>query len=264
MTDNRFGQGLTAGEPIGVPDLPDVFFEAVRRRFSLDGSGRMLALWRGAGAFLPFAGDFESILLVDPEPGRLAESMWEAERLGIENAIFLEGRREILHPRMGRFRLVIVQDSFLRKDRKRCLSFLANMTEPEGGVVIADVQRYGPPADWQKAALDVLRDRIGGGLSESRPTGSTVWDEQSLPFQYKANCTYRWTQKRTIEQAVTDILSAWPPTLKERADSEEALRAVFKNSEPSGGVLEERLQLTAVFAWNGPDERNESAGGNGC
>src|SRR5690606_4000925 len=119
MTDIRLEQGLAgSGVPIGVPELPKDFFEAVRRRFSLDESGRMLVLWQGAGAFLPFAGDFESILLVDPEPGRLAESMWEAERLGIKNAIFLEGGREVLHPWMGRFRLVIVQDPFLRKDRK--------------------------------------------------------------------------------------------------------------------------------------------------
>ncbi|MEW9033749.1 MAG: hypothetical protein AB2404_13675 [Planifilum fimeticola] len=99
MTDIRLEQGLAeSGVPIGVPELPEDFFEAVRRRFHPDGDGRMLALWRGAGSFLTFSGDFESILIVDPEPGRLAESMWEAERLGIKNAIFLEGGREVLHP----------------------------------------------------------------------------------------------------------------------------------------------------------------------
>ncbi len=134
MTDIRLEQGLAgSGVPIGVPELPKDFFEAVRRRFYPDGDGRMLALWRGAGSFLTFAGDFESILIVDPEPGRLAESMWEAERLGIKNAIFLEGGREVLHPRMGRFRLLIVQDAFLRKDRKRRISYLAKMAGREVG-----------------------------------------------------------------------------------------------------------------------------------
>ena len=100
MTDIRLEQGLLeSGVPIGVSELPEVFFEAVRRRFPFDGDGRMLALWRGAVSFLTFAGDFESILIVDPEPGRLAESLREAERMGIENAIILEGGMEVLHPR---------------------------------------------------------------------------------------------------------------------------------------------------------------------
>lgn len=250
MTDIRLEQGLAeSGVPIGVPELPEDFFEAVRRRFSLDGSGRMMVLWQGAGVFLSFAGDFESILLVDPEPGRMAESMWEAERLGIKNAIFLEGGRRVLHPRMGRFRLVIVQDPFLRKDRKRCLSFLANMTEPEGGVVIADVQRCGPPADWQKAALDVLRDRIGAELSESHPTGSTACDEQSLPFRYTETYTHHWSRKRSISQAVNEILSACCAPIKERAALEGELCAALRKAEPSG-VLVEVLRLNAIFAWN--------------
>ncbi len=261
MTDIRLEQGLAgSGVPIGVSELPEVFFEAVRRRFSLDESGRMLVLWQGAGVFLSFAGDFESILLVDPEPGRMAESMWEAERLGIKNAIFLEGGREVLQPRMGRFRLVIVQDPFLRKDRKRCLSFLANMTEPEGGVVIADVQRCGPPTDWQKAALDVLRDRIGAERSKSHPTGFTAWDEPSLPFRYTETYSHHWSRKRTIGQAVTEILSACCASFKERAVLEEPLRAALRKAEPSG-VLEESLRLSAIFAWNGPD--HGFAGGRG-
>lgn len=261
MTDIRLEQGLAgSGVPIGVPELPKDFFEAVRRRFYPDGDGRMLALWRGAGSFLTFAGDFESILIVDPEPGRLAESLREAERLGIKNAIFLEGGREVLHPRMGRFRLLIVQDAFLRKDRKRRISYLANMTKPEGGVVIADVQRCGPPTDWQKAALDVLRDRIGAERSKSHPTGFTAWDEPSLPFRYTETYSHHWSRKRTIGQAVNEILSACCASFKERAVLEEPLRAALRKAEPSG-VLEESLRLSAIFAWNGPD--HGFAGGRG-
>jgi len=221
----------------------------MRRHFRLDGSGRLLVLWCGAGVFLPLAESFESILIADPEPDRLAEARRDATRMGIRNVIPLEGGAELLHPRMGRFRLVIVQDPFLRKDRKRCLSFLANMTEPEGGVVIADVQRCGPPADWQKAALDVLRDRIGAELSESHPTGSTACDEQSLPFRYTETYTHHWSRKRSISQAVNEILSACCAPIKERAALEGELCAALRKAEPSG-VLVEVLRLNAIFAWN--------------
>src|SRR5690606_38648004 len=128
MQDPLF-EGLEGASPLGIPDLPGAFFKEMRRHFRLDGSGRLLTLWRGAGSFLSLAGDFESILIADPEPDRLADAMRKAERLGIGNAILLEGGAELLHPRMGQFRLVIVQDVFLRRDRMRRLSFLAKMTE---------------------------------------------------------------------------------------------------------------------------------------
>lgn len=137
MEDDRNGRNqlfgaMESGISLGFPDPPDVFFDEMRRCFRLDGGGRMLALWCGAGRFLPLAEDFETVLIVDPEPGRLAEAMREADRLGIDNVILLEGGIEVLHPRMGQFRLVVVQDAFLRKDRKRLLTFLGKMTEPEG------------------------------------------------------------------------------------------------------------------------------------
>lgn len=264
MADIRLEQGLVEREiPLGLPELPEVFFEAVRRRFHLDGGGRMLALWCGAGAFLSLAENFESVLIVDPEPGRLAESVHEAEKLNVENAIFLEGEREVLHPRMGRFRLVIVQDCFLRKARKRSLSFLAKMTEPEGGVVIANVHRCGSLTKWQKAALEVLRDRFGGRLHEGGLTSSATWDGQSLPFRNTEIYRHRWTQKRTVGQAVTDILSAWCPFFRKRAALEEMLRDALWKAEPSG-VLEERLRLTAVFAWIGKPPSASFCSAGGC
>jgi len=108
MKDLRNGQDplLEAWEgasPIGLPDLPEVFFEEMRRHFRLDGSGRLLVLWCGAGVFLPLAESFESILIADPEPDRLAEARRDATRMGIRNVIPLEGGAELLHPRMGRF-----------------------------------------------------------------------------------------------------------------------------------------------------------------
>ena len=124
----------------------------------------MLALWCGAGRFLPLAEDFETVLIVDPEPGRLAKAMREAIGWGSTTSSCWKGG-SVLRPRMGQFRLVVVQDAFLRKDRKRLLTFLGKMTEPEGGIAIANLRRCGPLANWQKAALEVLRNRIRGRLT---------------------------------------------------------------------------------------------------
>ena len=166
MKDLRNGQDplLEAWEgasPIGLPDLPEVFFEEMRRHFRLDGSGRLLVLWCGAGVFVPLAESFESILIADPEPDRLAEARRDAKRMGIHNAILLKGGPELLHPRMGRFRLVIVQDAFLRRDRMRRLSFLARMTEPEGGAVVAEVHRCG-------LLNRLAKGRLGGASAAGR------------------------------------------------------------------------------------------------
>lgn len=265
MEDDRNGRNqlfgaMESGISLGFPDPPDVFFDEMRRCFRLDGGGRMLALWCGAGRFLPLAEDFETVLIVDPEPGRLAEAMREADRLGIDNVILLEGGIEVLHPRMGQFRLVVVQDAFLRKDRKRLLTFLGKMTEPEGGIAIADVHRCGPLADWQKVALEVLRNRIGGRLPEGWPetlrhsAGRHEQQRTGPPFRRVATFTHIWTRKLTIDKAVTGILSALCPfpgvTFKERQTLEEVLRAALRDVEPSG-LLEERLRLKAVFAWKG-------------
>jgi hypothetical protein len=126
------------------------------------------------------------------------------------------------------------------------------MTKPEGGVVIADVQRCGPPADWQKAAFQVLRNGLEKEVLEleGKPPRSAAWDEPSLPFRYTETYSHHWSRKRTIGQAVTEILSAWCASIRERAALEGELRAVLRKAEPSG-VLEEVLRLNAIFAWNG-------------
>lgn len=246
MQDPLF-EGLEGASPLGIPNLPEVFFEEMRRHFRLDGSGRLLALWRGAGAFLSLAGDFESVLIVDPEPGRLADAMREAERLGICSAILLEGGAELLHPRMGQFRLVIVQDVFLQRGRMRRLSFLAKMTEPGGGVVVAEVHRCGPLAEWQKAALEVLR-RLEGRLPVKEPMRRHTLEqyEQPPPFRQTKIFTHRWTQKQTIDQTVEGILTALCPHIRKHS-VEKALRSTLRKADPSDN-LEERLRLTAVFA----------------
>lgn len=251
MKDLRNGQDplLEAWEgasPIGLPDLPEAFFEEMRRHFRLDGSGRLLVLWCGAGVFLPLAESFESILIADPEPDRLAEARRDATRMGIRNVIPLEGGAELLHPRMGRFRLVIVQDAFLRRDRMRRLSFLAKMTEPEGGVVIAEVHRCSPLTDWQKVALEVLRQ-----LEERLPVEKTIPCRPveplgHSPFRQVNLFIHRWTQRRTIDQTVKGILAASCPFSKKRS-AEEALRHALRKAH-SSNILEERLRLTAVFA----------------
>lgn len=245
---NPLFEALEGASPLGVPDLPKIFLEEMRRHFRLDGNGRMLVLWCGAGAFLPLAKDFESILIVDPEPGRLANAAWNAERLGIENAILLEGGAEILHPRMGQFRLVVVQDVFLRMDRMRQLSFLANMTEPSGGIAVADIHRYGPLTDWQKSALAVLH-RFEGVLPAGKPRFwyPSEWHEHSPPFRQTKIFTHCWTQKRTIGQTIDGILTTLCPSPKEQPFLEAALKTALQEAEPTD-ILEERLRLTAVFA----------------
>lgn len=233
--------------PLGLPGLPEIFFEEMRRHFRLDGSGRLLALWYGAEAFLSLAKDFESILIADPEPGRLADFVREAERLGIRNAILLEGGAELLHPRMGQFRLVIVQDVFLRRDRLRRLSFLAKMTEPGGGVVVAEVHRSGPLADWQKAALEVLRRLEGELLVRELMRRHTVQQyKQPPPYRQTTIFTHRWPQRQTIDQTVHGLLTHLAPSPGKQS-LEEALRSTLREAEPSG-ILEERLRLTAIFA----------------
>lgn len=54
MEDDRNGRNqlfgaMESGISLGFPDPPDVFFDEMRRCFRLDGGGRMLALWCGAG-----------------------------------------------------------------------------------------------------------------------------------------------------------------------------------------------------------------------
>src|SRR5690606_42142497 len=106
MDNLRKGQNplldaLEGASPLGIPDLPGAFFKEMRRHFRLDGSGRLLTLWRGAGAFLSLAGDFESILIADPGPDRLGDAMRNAERWGGGTADLLAGGAERLHPRLG-------------------------------------------------------------------------------------------------------------------------------------------------------------------
>ena len=241
----------------GRPELPGVFFDEVRRYFHLDGSGRLLDMDCRTGSLLPLAGDVEEILIMDPEPGRLAATLWDAEQQGIDNVNLLERGIEDLHPGMGHFRLAVVQEALLRKDGKRRLSSLAEVTEPEGGIVILCVQRFGPPDDWEKSVWSVLWNQFGERwsgdelLSRRRPTEpqETIWT--GSPFRKTMTFTHTWTRKLTIGKAVTEIISTasilFGPFVEIKKSLVDELRNVLRSAGPPG-TLKERLRLTAHFA----------------
>lgn len=241
----------------GRPELPGAFFDEVRRYFHLDGNGRLLDLGCRAGSFLPLAGDVGEILIMDPEPGRLADTLWDAEQRGIDNISLLEKEFEDLHPGMGRFRLAVVQDSILRKDEKRRLSRLAEVTEPEGGIVIVGVRRWGPPNDWEKSVWAVLQNRFGEKRSKKdqtcrrRPSEpqEALWT--GSPFRKTMTFTHTWTRKLTIGKAVSEIISTasifFGPFVEIKKSLVDELRSILRNAGPPG-TLQERLRLTAHFA----------------
>lgn len=104
------------------PGYPKAFFDFVRKRFQLDGTGQLLDLGCGTGQVLfPFARDFEEVVGLDPEPEMLREARRQARRHRVSNARWILGKAEEKIKTLGRFRLVTMGASFHWMKRRKAV-----------------------------------------------------------------------------------------------------------------------------------------------
>ncbi len=166
------------------PPYPDVFFRHVAERFGLDGTGRLIDIGCGTGQLaIPFAPHFAEVVGYDPDPAMLAEAAAVAERAGVANARWVQGRDtdlERLSQEIGSVRMATFGRSFHWMERDAILRTLDQMIESNGSVVIcSDAERiWHISGDWQHATQQVIRRWLG----DVRRAGSGTYNVRHVPF----------------------------------------------------------------------------------
>ncbi len=147
------------------PPYPPGLVTVLREAFRLDGSGRLLDLGCGPGSVaITIAHLFDRVVAMDPEPDMLEEGKAVAGRSGVKNIDWVCGSSEDLCPKLGRFRLVTMGESFHWMDRRRTLEALYDLVEFDGGVAVLGGMlplHPHPMTPWRAAVTKVVRYYLG-------------------------------------------------------------------------------------------------------
>ncbi|MFJ8165912.1 class I SAM-dependent methyltransferase [Streptomyces sp. NPDC096136] len=257
-------------------------FALLARRFTLDGSQRVLDLGAGSGALtLPLAPLLREVIAVDPEPAMIAEGRRLAARAGVGGIDWRLGSSDmLLAMNVGPVLLTVMGASFHWTDRERLLRDLDTLIEPGGAVVLATCgARHDDlePPPWLPVVEEVRRRH----LDPERPRGSgparypEVRHQEVLlrsPFSRIEEVHWDRTVRRGLDEVVGLQLSysfTSPAALGSgRTAFERDLRQALHAFAPGGGPFDERVRTEALIAVRPPgrdrpppaDERPESAG----
>ncbi|GAA5019087.1 class I SAM-dependent methyltransferase [Kitasatospora paranensis] len=237
-------------------------FALLGRRFSLDGSQRVLDLGAGSGALaLPLAPLLRTVIAVDPEPAMLAEGRRLAARAGVSDIDWRLGSSDtLLAMDVGPVLLTVMGASFHWTDRERLLRDLDTLIEPGGAVVLATCgARHDDlePPPWLRAVEEVrLRHLDPERLQGSGPAGYPDVRHQEVllrsPFSRIEEVRWDRTVSRSVDEVVGLQLSysfTSPAALgPDRAAFEHDLRQTLNTFAPNGGPFDERVRTEAVIA----------------
>jgi ubiquinone/menaquinone biosynthesis C-methylase UbiE len=241
------------------PEYPDEFYIFLAKRFSFDGSQRVLDLGCGTGQIaLPIAALVGQVVGVDPDPGMLDE----ARRLAVDAGVSIDFRLgdsfTLSAMELGTFDLVTMGASFHWMDREATLKTLDRMVTARGGVVVASGGHdpSGAPPPWTEAITRVRQKWLGperraGSGTYSHPVerhkdvlaGSTFSEVEEVVFHRRLD--------RDLESVVGlqfSLSYSSPALLGENLSAfEDELRRVLMAENPSG-IFTEHLKFDVLIA----------------
>jgi ubiquinone/menaquinone biosynthesis C-methylase UbiE len=224
--------------------------------FKLDGKGKLLDLGCGTGELtLPLAKYFEEAVGVDPNADMLAEAKTKADREGVLNIRWIEGKAEDIDLPLAPIRLTTAGVSFHWMNQPVVFEKVYTMTEKDGGMVIigdmSPVRGKEKTEDWKMKRKELVvkylgeERRAGDYLHKDfipvkRPFEELIAESSFRTFERKE---YLYTTERNIDEIVGFLFStsyANKRLLGERADEFEAeLRQELIKLVPSGKFLED-------------------------
>lgn len=222
---------------------PRQFFDYLIETFGFNGTGTALDLGCGpASLTIPLAPSFDKVVAMDPDDEMLMEARRAAEAAKVSNIEFVKGSSWDLSPAIGKFRFVIMGQSFHWMDRDQALKALYELVEPKGGLAIVYQKRHAPLA-IRNAEDEIVKEflgerrRAGHGYYEHPPDSHEVIFARSR-FTVLAPWNYSYERQQTIDEAVGFVFSTSRATrqlLGDRAAEFEAeLRKQFLVAAPVG------------------------------
>jgi SAM-dependent methyltransferase len=153
------------------PKRPKALFDFLVARFALDRTSRVLDLGCGTGnASFPLAPFVGEVVAMDPDPDMIGVARDLASAQGLRNVRLLQAGSEDLTAGLGRFRLVVMGESFHWMNRDRVLRDLHPLVGQDGGIALIGPAHgfvfigEGPPkpkAPWEQVAENVVTKYAG-------------------------------------------------------------------------------------------------------
>lgn len=144
-----------------APYPPEVF-DYISSAFGLHGGAYALDLGCGPGTLaIPLSGVVAEVVAVDPDAGMLTEGKRLAAKQGRRNIRWVRARAEEISPRLGRFCIVTMGQSFHWMDRDLVLRRISQLVEPGGGLALINPGKRRPQESWEDAASEVVVRYLG-------------------------------------------------------------------------------------------------------
>jgi 2-polyprenyl-3-methyl-5-hydroxy-6-metoxy-1,4-benzoquinol methylase len=246
---------------------PDALYEAISRRFGLDGTQACMDLGCGPGIMsIPMAALCEIVYAVDPAEDMLRVGEQEAVRCGYENIAWIPGSSSVL-PDLGteHLDLVVMGKSFHWMDRTAVLDDLDVMVkQPHGGIVIAGpagTQAMRSDYPWEPVVARVRADYLGddgyaGSWAYVPDTGLTHRKVlESSAFSVVEEHTWDVASRVSVPDVAgmqLSRVSTSPAVLGDRVDGfVRDVTGALMDAYPSGWI-DHDYAVTALFATRPP------------
>ncbi|NRP70924.1 putative methyltransferase [Ensifer psoraleae] len=228
---------------------PAQLFQYLNNAFDLH-SGHVLDLGAGTGLVgIPISKFALSVLCVDPDPSMLGQARAAQAEEKAENVEFQIGRSDDVGPRLGKFRLVTMGQSFHYMSRAETLHLLSRSVDSGGGVVVIDKERLVcQPNGWFDPLWNFVDhwhgDRIPAGKSGTRlPLDRSHEDVmRASPFSSVELVRFPYTVSWTVDDLIGYVLStsrACPGVLGlKQTEFETGLRSFLLNLSKDGVFVE--------------------------
>lgn len=245
------------------PGYPKLLFDYIKKRFRLDGTGRLLDLGCGTGQLtIPLSKNFREVVATDPEIEMLSEGRKFVRAEKISNVKWIRGGSENLKKlsqKIGKFNLVVMGRSFHWMDRLATLRELSDMVVPGGGIAIVSDSRkiWEPETAWQRTVKIVVQRWLGN----RRRAGNSFYRNpkerhekiiKESPFKnmefWKMEYQDNWTVKRILGYLYSTSFCSLPLLGNKRALFEKDLKSSLLKINPSG-KFRQNVSVEAIVAW---------------
>lgn len=223
--------------------------------FALDQSARVLDLGCGPGTIaIPLSHAAAEVVAVDPDAGMLGEGRRLAAERGRNNIRWVHAKAEDISPKLGRFRLATLAQSFHWMQRDLVLERLSDIVEDGGGLALINPGKRRPQESWEAVAGAVVRKYLG--RRDRHPAASP--EPEHEPSLRRSVCFRSFTAVEFPSEITRDLASilgclysstgAAKPLFADRAPAFEAdLSEALLRLTPSG-VFREPLETEVLIA----------------